>query len=155
MGCEIDGFEISQCIDKLENLLKQKEEYLNNILSITLKQSDAISNYHIDNLLEYFDDRQKYIDKINEIDRNYSRVYDEIVPLVDLDNLVVLKDRAAAIKKLLNEIYDKDKKNNEQMENLVFKYKGEIKKINNAHRTYDAYKGQSVLNDGIFIDKKQ
>ncbi len=153
-------------ISRLIEILKKKHVLLRAILSLTQAQSSEINEDSIEKLQKLIDDKQHVIDDINKLDEEFEvyfarlKISLKINSLEELDASGIegarhLKEVTAGILKLITEISEIEKANNDKSKELLGKLGGEIKKINQGMKVNSAYSSTPVNTASYFIDKKK
>jgi len=156
-------------LNKALELARLKKKHLEEILNITIKQSEVLSADKAEQLLSYIQDRQKLIDAIKVLDEKFTPIFNKIreqLPLNGYDavlddgsdeyNLSVqLLTEIDAQKELLKAIYDLEQKNQKQVMAVIEEVKSKMSGISRAKRGYKAYKQPNQYMGGIFIDKRE
>ena len=76
-----------QYIQKLTQLSVKKSENMREILNITKKQSEVITEDSINELQTFIDLKQKLIDEINELDDAFEVYYSRLKSILGIDSM--------------------------------------------------------------------
>lgn len=156
---KVDGIEF------MITLLDRKIELLDEIFDLTKKQTKVIGDGKIDKLNELIRSKQLRIDKINKIDNEFSKIFKDIKQRnninkieeldVSREYLIQLKELTGKMYKIIENICDIEKNNNELIKQNLNMVKSKIKEINIGKKAAINYYGKSVQYGGYFIDKKK
>ena len=139
---------------ELIGLLKKKKELLKEMLLLTNKQTEVIKSEEFMNIEEILDDKDKIIDKINEIDLKTKDLKLDS-NMEDKEILNILSD----IKNILNQIKTLDDENNKTLSKAMNDMQGEIKgaregmKAMKNYGNSDPYQAFTSQGNSLFIDQ--
>ncbi len=153
-------------IERLIDVLKKKHVLLRSILSLTQAQSSQISEDSIEKLQKLIDEKQRVIEDINKLDDEFNVYFARLkttLKISSLDELnaaglegaKLLKEITAGILKIITEISEMEKTNNEKSKELLGALGSEVKKINQGKRANNAYALKPMNTSSYFIDKKK
>lgn len=146
-----------------------KKKRLEEILSITQKQSKVLAADKAEQLLSYINDKQRLIDEINAIDREFAHVFHNIkeqMACTGHDNgtdndhsentlYMQLLDAMDIQKELINTVYAMEKENQKRVMSVIEGVKTKLSGINKGKRGYKAYRQLNQQTEGFFIDKRE
>lgn len=151
-------------VKKMIELSEEKKSLLNEILEITKFQQDLIKNEQMEELNQSLLEKEKLIDKINIIDRDFLKFYDQVkvqehidsldkIDIQKYSNIKALKEIVSEINTILNDISIIDKNNTIKMKSNVDKIKSDLKQVKEAKRAYKGYNYENV--ESILMDEKK
>lgn len=157
---------IEKYIDRLIGILSKKKGLLEDILSLTEAQTNAISEDSIDVLDNLIDHKQLKIYDINKLDEEFEVYFSRlkstqrISSLNELDMTAIagakeLKAITAEIVQIISNISSLEKQNSKKSNELLGQLGGEIKKINQNIKVNNVYSPNQAKAPSYFIDKKK
>lgn len=158
-------------IERLNELLQKKMSKLQEILALTGKQTDAITEDGLDRLNKLIEEKQRKIDDIDQLDEEFETYYERLKSILGisrLDQLDALKpeDRAAAgakqlkgltaeILEIMRSISEIEQVNQQKSKSLLGGFSNEIRRINQGKMANNAYRYGPASAPSYFLDKKK
>ncbi|NLO83175.1 MAG: hypothetical protein GX094_08990 [Clostridiales bacterium] len=151
-------------------LARSKRKRLEEILNITRKQAEVLSADKAEQLLAYIGDKQRLIEEIDALDRQFMDIFAQIREQLssneydakraddnfkENDLYLQLLDMMDEQKELLKTIYELEQENQKRAISAIEGVKTKLSGINMARRGYKAYKQPNRQIEGIFIDKRE
>ncbi|HHU64070.1 MAG TPA: flagellar protein FlgN [Clostridiales bacterium] len=143
---------------------RKKRDRFVEILGITKKQTEALSQQSTDKLMEYIQEKQQHIDAINRLDEKFNSLYDNIRQRLDgaaagkdskgTSDYNCLVEVISDIRDLMKQIYAIEQKNNEMIASKVEGLKQKIQDVNLQKKSRVAYNQEMETTGGVFIDNK-
>lgn len=157
---------INDILDYLIRIGEAKAKLMDDILDITQKQSLNIGEEHIDVLSDLIQQKQKCIDKINVLNKEFIEKYDDIKQNLNVASLaeinsneypsvIKLKTTIQSIDKVVQQIQQLEKINNKKMLDALGAVKEQITNIKNSRKVNAVYNQGMPIYGGVFIDKKK
>lgn len=151
---------------KMLGLLGQKKQNLELILNITKKQSEVLTAEKANDLLNFIEQKQKLIDRVNELDNEFEGMYFKVKRFIDTpdfklsdpqgyDIFIQIKHQIKNIQAFSKEIYNIEKKNQEAVNDEMIDLKKRMSNVSKSKKSYSAYKKPPKLAQGVFIDNKK
>ena len=151
-------------VKKMIELSGEKKSFLNEILEITKLQQGLIQDEQMEELNQSLLAKESLIGKIDIIDREFLKLYDQVKAQEHIDsldkidmqkysNIKSLKEIVSEINTILNNISIIDKNNTIKMKSNVDKIKSDLKQVKEAKRAYKGYNYENV--GSILIDEKK
>lgn len=151
-------------IKKMIELIDRKKKMLERLLQLSKEQGNFIKDENMDAINNVLVEKQKTIDEIDIIDKEFLYVYEKVKEGEDIDsldmidiekygNLKTLKQKVNDINSILDEISKLDHDNLVNMESSIKKIKSDLKQVKEAKRAYKGYNYESV--ESILIDEKK
>lgn len=142
----------------------EKKSLLIKILELTKVQGDTIDKEQIEDLDRILIQKEKLMEEIDNLDREFLSNYNSIKSAEGIDSLdkidiqkyaslKSLKEAVAEINTILNEISSIDRNNTIKMKSQVDKIKSDLKQVKQAKRAYKGYNYEAV--ESILIDEKK
>ncbi|MGE5328836.1 MAG: flagellar export chaperone FlgN [Deltaproteobacteria bacterium] len=159
--------EITDFINELLKITREKKIYLMKMLDYTKKQTDVINNEDLAILDELINEKQKIIDTINVLDTDFEIAFGKIKDQMQVKNLSdVMKSKNEKLDELKKEIQDvveyiKEIRNQEKLNfNKLSEKKEEIAKkmkgITEGKVASKKYSGEPMVPPNpAFFDKKK
>ncbi len=158
-----------QCDDnvvKMQELLNKKKEALKIIYNLTLKQKNDIDTNEGANLEKYIDDKQIEIDKIDNIDKGFSMIFEDLKKRLNIESMEeldtgnysdfkIIKEQIKGLMEIAHKTMALERENKDALEILIDNVKNDIKQVSLGKKSISAYEKQSTNTDGIYIDKKK
>lgn len=157
---------ILKVCDELEQILIKKSEKLNKIYEFTTLQKTAIEEQDDKRLHEYTDEKQKLIEGIDNLDKDFLGRFEAIKSELGIDTLdeidskkilpfKKIKDAININYQLIEKIFSVEKENNIKIKQEFDDIKGKIRQISGGKKITSAYEQKDTLSDGVFFDKKK
>lgn len=158
--------EFSTCFKVLEDTIQKKEQYLDQLLSLTKGQEETLlrEKFSMEEFTEYMDKKEPYIKKISEYDAGFEAVFAKMKPEME----AYKKDfetRIRALQQKIKSVLEKgaalctlEEQNKARLEYCLKDKKQEIKNFKRSSQTVSSYyKNMSgALSDqSFFMDKKK
>lgn len=153
-------------VSRLSEISRKKYGYLQDMLSLTQKQTETIVEDGIENLQKSIDEKQRIIDAIDKFDEEFNVYFQRLKSILNVTSLAdvaaskfeeaaELKDITGKILAIIKEIGDLEKQNNTKAKKLYEGFGEEIRKINAGKRMSSSYAPKKVNSPSFFIDKKK
>lgn len=151
-------------INKMVTLSLQKKNILEQILDLTIEQSQLIKDDKLDEMEYLLQSKQKKMDEVDELDINFLELYNEVkkteriesISHIDINkysNLKDLKNEVDSINIILYKISKLDKENTDEMRRSLKIVQQSIKDVKNGKRAYKGYNKNQI--GSILIDEKK
>lgn len=156
-----------QYIQKLFSLSTKKLDGLREILKLTDKQSDVITEDSVKELQEIINLKQHQMDMIDEIDAAFEVYYSRMKSLLGVQSLEEIRmsdlDGAAEFKQIVTTIFDITKQiqrlesdNNKKVRDVLAKLGMDIRQVNQSKIANNGYNvGGKLPQPSYFFDKKK
>jgi len=155
---------LEEVIDKLISIERSKYDALLKILDLTKSQHNAILDANIDELKEFIELRQKEIDSLEVLDKEYSMIIEKVkieYKVEKLEDIEVFNDSKAyelekivdRIKKTMKEVNSYEEDNHRILEEQTKEFKSKLKQINQGKRAEKLYQTKGYVQP-VFYDKK-
>jgi predicted transcriptional regulator len=154
-------------IERLIDISSKKDSCLNEILHLTIAQSEAIKEDGLEDLQKLIDDKQRKIEEINKADEDFNVYFTRLKQklgigrLDEINNPEIkgvkeLQEIIARIMKLVGKISEIENQNINRANNLLNDFGSNIRRINEGKRVNNAYNNVSSINaPSYYIDKKK
>ncbi|HPD01285.1 MAG TPA: flagellar export chaperone FlgN [Acetivibrio sp.] len=154
-------------IERLIDISSKKDSCLNEILRLTMAQSEAIKEDGLEVLQKLIDDKQRKIEEINKADEDFNVYLTRLKQKLGISRLdeinnpgikgvKELQEIISRIIKLVGKISEIENQNIERANNLLNDFGSNIKRINEGKRANNAYNNAYSLNaPSYYIDKKK
>lgn len=158
--------EFSTCFKVLEDTIQKKEQYLDQLLSLTKGQEETLlrEKFSMEEFTEYMDKKEPYIKKISEYDAGFEAVFAKMKPEME----AYKKDfetRIRALQQKIKSVLEKgaalctlEEQNKARLEYCLKDKKQEIKNFKRSSQTVSSYyKNMSgaFSDQSFFMDKKK
>jgi len=155
------------CIEKAIEASNKKYKCLQDLILLTMAQTEAINEDGIDGLSKLTGEKQIKINEINKIDEDFGIYFDLLKQKLGVNNLDEintselkganeLKQITGKIMELLTEINKLEKQNYEKAKNLLDELGAKIRQISEGKRLNNAYNASAGLTPpAYFVDKKK
>lgn len=151
-------------VKKMIELSLGKKDILLQILELTKTQGNVIENDNMDDLSIILVKKEKLMEEIDVLDREFLSLYNGIKSEEGIDNLEKinidkytniksLKEIVANINTILNDISAIDRNNTIKMKSNVDKIKSDLKQVKEAKRAYKGYNYEAA--ESMLIDEKK
>lgn len=146
--------------DQIYDLLRKKEECVNEIFEITKDAVFMGNNGEIEPYEQYLIKRQPYFDKLDKIVdqiKNIKSLLKKDKSMINSSNNKTeqnINKLEKSINTTINSIIDIDKLNNANMEGLLNSIKKELKNISEGKKINSSYLPTSVMTVSSFDSKK-
>jgi len=155
---------INESITKMITLSMKKKEYLLELLKLSKEQEAIIDEDKMDELDNILKAKERLMEKIDELDRGFLTIYNQIkeeekidsfdkLPIERYENVKELKDVVNEINNILNSLSIIDKNNITKMKANLEKTKTDLKNVKLGKRAYKGYSHGDV--GSIFLDEKK
>lgn len=152
--------------ERMHEVSASKLGLLKEMLDLTKKQSEVITEETTDQLLKIIEDKQRLIESIDKLDEEFNIYLERLkfeLKVKNLDELkgstipglIEFKQCIGLIMKVMNEIDELDKKNNIKAKELLNNLGQEIKKLNQGKMVNQLYTPKSYQASSYYIDKKK
>lgn len=157
---------LKELIDKMIAILDKKQHEFHKIYDITKKQKEDLDQNNGDSLTKLVQEKQKHIDRVDELDSNFSECFELLKKELDIESIDsidikqypefnIIKNKISGIISLAKDIMEIESYNNKKAEEIFSTIKSELKKIKQGKATMKAYQMPTLYTDGIYIDKKK
>lgn len=142
----------AEYIQKLTGISMQKLNSMNEILELTKKQENVITEDSLNNMQEIINQKQALIDSINKLDENFDVYYTRLksvlgvtnlehVPASQVPGVVELKKIINSIFHIMEQIQKLEKENKDKADELLNNLGQQIKKVNQNKLINNSYNG--------------
>lgn len=150
----------------LEDSLKRKKAYLDEIAELTLKQSEiaAADKFDEEAFGETVDRKETLINNIIEIDKGFTSVYDRIRGNL-LEEKENYKTELKNIQALINSCMDKgseievlEERNRQKLEGIFASERKSLRQVKNSRSIANKYyktMANGMVNDAMLYDRKK
>lgn len=153
-------------LERMIEASSKKLRLLNEIQEFTKQQSQVITEETTEKLWEFINEKQKNIDMIDKLDEEFNTYFDMLkleMNVKSLDELETnnikgiteLKKCISDIMKVIAEISQLEKENNEKVRELLNDLGREIKKLNQGKKVNQLYSSTVHQPSSYYIDKKK
>lgn len=148
--------EMDNYLEKLIDISIRKKQALEKILDITKVQTRAIDQDEMELLNQCINDKQGYIETIDHLDSQFSKIYDDIKD----ENMQGLKlhgklmTLVTEIQGIIREISNIENTNDIAIKKAMENLKLKMRQLQTRKKGHTAYSSPSTLSDGIYIDQK-
>ncbi|GBF33181.1 hypothetical protein DCCM_2280 [Desulfocucumis palustris] len=136
----------------LEQFLEQKRNMLLEIKTITCLMDEALEMEDTDKFLRLINDRQTFIDKINDVDEQVALIEHNTTTSQDNECNDTLREE---ISTLVKDIQVTNNKLQIRAEEFYGGIKKKLKDLKNAKRATQSYSSRNSQVYGYFIEKKK
>lgn len=155
------------CIKRVIEASNKKYNCLQDMILLSMAQSEAITEEGMDGLKKLINEKQVKIDEINKIDQEFEVYFDLLkqklgvskldeVQSSDLKGTKELKQIIGQVMELLNEINEIERQNNEKAKNLLDDLGTKIRQIREGKKLNNVYNpGSGIIPPAYFVDKKK
>ncbi|MBS4538134.1 flagellar export chaperone FlgN [Clostridium sp. D2Q-11] len=152
-------------INKLVQLLDNKNILLDDFYRLTLAQKKLIEDTDMEKLNRLVNNKEKIIQNIDKLDAEFVEKFNEVknkYGITDLTELNVeriyllrLQEVTKKCNDKMMEIAELDKKNSENMKSKFDNVKTKLREIKRGKTTTNKYYNKSASTGGYFIDSKK
>jgi hypothetical protein len=153
-------------VDRMREVTEKKYGLLEEMLDLTKEQAQSLTEDGLEKLGKLVDIKQAKIDHINKLDDEFNVYFHRLKSELKIRSLDELKDPAIGgvkelkesisnVMRLLGEISQLEKRNNEGAKALLSDISSEIRKINAGKKVNSAYNPTQIQTSSYFIDKKK
>ncbi len=156
--------DLDKVVSKLVSLSEQKFVMLEDLMSLTDKQTYVIESEDIEGLNLLIDKKQENLDIIKQLDIQFEAVVSDLKTLYEIKSLdelefqcsriTVLKEIISRIMEILREICELEKKNKEKMLKARDELQEKIYSASKGKHAIEQYGNFNSYTDAYFIDKK-
>lgn len=156
--------DLDKVVSKLIDLSEKKYSLLEEVLSLTEKQTSVIEVNDIDGLNLLIDRKQERLDIIKQLDDQFEGIVSDLKTLYEISNLdeleleclrmIELKQCIIRIMNILREISKLEAKNKEKILKNKDELENKIYNMANGRRAIQQYGNVSTHTSAYFIDKK-
>ncbi|MCT4592709.1 MAG: flagellar protein FlgN [Anaeromicrobium sp.] len=153
-------------INELINICDNKLELLKKMLQMTKNQNHIVLTTDMGKLTNNIKEKQKIIDKINELDMEFLKVFNEVKTLLNVKSMeeisltqypqfVEVKTRIEKIMEYLEDIKKIDDENTLLVENEFNELKKKMKNVKvqqSSRKIASAYNKKYASVSGVFLD---
>ena len=153
-------------VDIMLDSLKRKKDYLDEILTLTERQSEIAELKELDDdaFGETVDRKEILIDNINEIDKGFTSVYDRIRGNL-LDNKDRYLDKLKSMQELIKYCMDAglkiealEERNRAKLEFVLANRQKNFRQVKQSRNIVNKYyrgMSSSIMNDSMLYDRKK
>jgi len=136
--------------------------------ALALEQEETLRSEEVntDQLVDLINRRQDLIDNLEELNGEIARLKGEVCAALGIDDFIMSKIRermsgpgvdelgqaAAHLARLLQQIKDLDKTNEDTLRLRIKDTKEKLAQLQNAKKANNAYRPQTPNKDGVFVD---
>ncbi len=153
-----------ELIDKLITIVKEKNQLLSRMYSITKIQVAEIEKENIESLNEIMDEKDKIIKKVDQLDISFLTIFSKIkkdnnvediyeLSTEEYPNLKELKDAVKEVSSQLVAISLLDEKNHQNIKKALEQTKLELRRLKKGKKAYKGY--NAPITNNILIDEKK
>lgn len=156
--------DLDKVVSKLVSLSEQKFVLLEDLMSLTDKQTYVIESEDIEGLNLLIDKKQENLDIIKQLDIQFEAVVSDLKTLYEIKSLdelefqcsriTVLKEIISRIMEILREICELEKKNKEKMLKARDELQEKIYSASKGKHAIEQYGNFNSYTDAYFIDRK-
>lgn len=157
---------VEKCIVLMNEGLKKKNRYLQDLYELTVEQTSAISSEDIEGLNRLVGSKQEKIDAIDKLDEEFKLNFKRLKSMLGVSSLDgidagriegarELKDRVADILSIVKKISDLEGLNSAAAKKLLNSLGNEVKKLNQGLKISNVYAPVKIERSSYFIDKKK
>ena len=140
---------------ELIEVLKKEQALLDEALSITMSVTSLLVNdSSIDELSAMIQSRQESIVKIEELNREFSKLKEQVAD-EDYKEQIDIIDLKTKIKNTLQSIINEDTGNKDIAEEKLKVCSAQIRNLSQAKKGIDSYANTFKPEDGVYIDAKK
>lgn len=158
--------EFSTCFKVLEDTIQKKEQYLDELLTLTKEQESILLQdiFKMDGFTECMDKKEPYIKKITEFDAGFEAVFAKMKPVMETyksefeARIRVLQQRIKTVLEKGAALCTLEEQNKIRLEHCLKDKKQEIKNFKRSSHTVSSYyKNMSgaLTDQSFFMDKKK
>ncbi|MDD6036403.1 MAG: flagellar export chaperone FlgN [Lachnospiraceae bacterium] len=158
--------EFSTCFKVLEDTIQKKEQYLDELLTLTKEQESILLQdiFKMDGFTECMDKKEPYIKKITEFDAGFEAVFAKMKPVMETyksefeARIRVLQQRIKTVLEKGAALCTLEEQNKIRLEHCLKDKKQEIKNFKRSSNTVSSYyKNMSgaLTDQSFFMDKKK
>lgn len=158
--------EFSTCFKVLEDTIQKKEQYLDELLTLTKEQESILLHdiFKMDGFTECMDKKEPYIKKITEFDAGFEAVFAKMKPVMETyksefeARIRVLQQRIKTVLEKGAALCTLEEQNKIRLEHCLKDKKQEIKNFKRSSHTVSSYyKNMSgaLTDQSFFMDKKK
>lgn len=144
--------DMNRLVALLLELIAKKTSLLQKILVVTKNQVKALDEEGVDSLAGFLNEKQEYINRIDQLDREFNRIYSQFESK-PIQLAAALQPAIARVQDLVQEISILEKDNLERIKKSIDEVKNQLKGINNGKRGLNAYKKAAHIQHRTQIDK--
>lgn len=156
---------IDNDIKFLIELLKKKKQLLSEIHILTNSQTFVITEEDMDKLNELIKDKGIIIEKIDNLDKQFSNHFDRIKDIYNVNEIgeldlnkdlsLELKNNTEDIFRIMQNIYQVEKLNKDKINKKFQDVKLKLKGVKNEKKVSSGYYSKTSQTQGYFIDQKK
>jgi len=156
------------CIERVIEASNKKYKCLQDLILLTMAQTEAINEEGMDGLGKLINEKQAKIDEIINIDEDFEMHFSLLKQKLGVDKLdeidtsrlkgaKELKQITEKIMELLTEINKLEKQNHEKAKSLLDEFGAKIRQIREGKKLNDLYynSGAGLTPPSYFVDKKK
>ena len=162
----MDKNEFSTCFKVLEDTIQKKEQYLDELLSLTRGQEQVLlaEKFSMDEFTSFMDQKEPYIKKISEFDAGFESVFAKMKPEME-SYKKEFEPRIRSLQGKIKTVLEKgaalctlEEQNKARLEYCLKDKKQEIKNFKKSSRTVSSYyknMAGALSDQSFFMDKKK
>lgn len=155
------------CIERIIEASNKKYNCLQDLVLLTMAQTEAISEDGMDGLKNLINEKQIKIDEINKIDENFGVYFDLLKRKLGISRLDEIKTSElkgakelqliiGQVMDILKEINELEKRNNEKAKSLLDDLGAKIRQIQEGKKLNNVYNpGSGMRPPAYYVDKKK
>lgn len=155
------------CIERVIEASNKKYNCLQDLILLSMAQTEAISEEGMDGLKKLINEKQVKIDEINKIDEEFAVYFDLLkqklgvsklddIKSFDIRGAKELKQIIGQVMELLSEINEIEKQNNDKAKGLLDDLGMKIRQIREGKKLNNVYNpGSGAIPPAYFVDKKK
>ena len=162
----MDKNEFSTCFKVLEDTIQKKEQYLDELLSLTRGQERVLlsEKFSMDEFTAFMDQKEPYIKKISEFDAGFESVFAKMKQSMEIYKKE-FEPRIRGLQGKIKTVLEKgaalctlEEQNKTRLEYCLKDKKQEIKNFKRSSRTVSTYyknMAGALSDQSFFMDKKK
>jgi chromosome segregation ATPase len=144
----------NRLVAQLVEITVKKTKLLEKILELTGRQEEALDEGSIEKLYSLIEDKQKHIEVIKGLDKNFELIYTSFEQK-PLSIRAALQTHVERVQRLVKEIQQLEAQNHIKADKTMDEVKQRLKDLNKGKRGYNAYKRASLGQDANFLNKSK
>ncbi len=153
-------------INLMNEILQQKRELMDELLSMTIKQTKALEKEDLDGLNKLIAEKQRIIESVDKLDEGFLEQFNKlkteknVTELAELEAMGLpgasdLKQNTTGILETISRISEVEKQNSRMSNELLNKFGNEMKKISLGKKAKQGYNPTPYAVPSYFMDKKK
>jgi len=165
-GTIVDRVEFGTCFKVLEDTIQKKEQYLDELMSLTKGQETVLlmEKFSMDEFEALMEKKEPFIQKISEFDTGFEGIYAKMKPVMESYKMEY-EPRIRVLQAKIKTVLEKgaalcalEEQNRTRLEYCLKDKKQEIRNFNKSSRTVSSYyrnMAGAVSDQSFFMDKKK